>query len=84
MLYDVILAVLALAMLVAIGRMVFGPSNADRALGADFGFAVFIGAVAVLAVRLDESALMDLVLAATLVGFLSTVAIAALVERSAG
>lgn len=78
---DVILVVLALAMLVAIGRTLFGPSNADRVLGVDFGFLIFVAAIAVLAVRLDSPSLLDLVLAATLIGFLSTVALARLAER---
>lgn len=82
MLLDVVLGALVLAMGVAIGRVALGPTRADRALGMDFGSAVFIGATAVLAVRLDDPALLDLVLAATLVGFLSTVAVASLVERS--
>ena len=82
MLFDVVLGGLALAMAAATARVIFGPSNADRALGVDFGFAVFIAAVAVLAVRLEQPALLDLVLAATLLGFLTTVALAALVERS--
>ncbi len=50
-------------------------------LGLDFGFAVFIAGIAVLAVRLDQPAVLDLVLVATLVGFLATVAFAHLVER---
>jgi multicomponent Na+:H+ antiporter subunit F len=79
---DIALAGLVLAMLVAIGRVALGPTRADRVLGTDFGFAVFIAGLAVLAVRLDERALVDLVLAATLIGFLSTVALAALAERS--
>ncbi|HEY8450852.1 MAG: monovalent cation/H+ antiporter complex subunit F [Micromonosporaceae bacterium] len=82
MLLDVVLGGLALAMTAATVRVVLGPSNADRALGVDFGFAVLIAAVAVLAVRLEQPALLDLVLAATLLGFLTTVALAALVERS--
>lgn len=80
-LLDVLLAVLVLAMLVAIGRTLLGPTNADRTLGVDFGFAVFVAGLAVLAVRLDSPALLDLVLVATLVGFLATVALAKLVER---
>jgi multicomponent Na+:H+ antiporter subunit F len=80
-LFDVLLAGLAIAMLVAIGRVALGPTHADRALGLDLGFAVFIAGLAVLAVRLDTSVLVNLVLAATLVGFLSTVAVAKLVER---
>ncbi len=81
MVFDVVLGGLALAMAAATARVILGPSNADRALGVDFGFAVFVAAVAVLAVRLEQPALLDLVLAATLLGFLTTVALAALVER---
>ncbi len=81
MVFDVVLGGLALAMAAATARVILGPSNADRALAVDFGFAVFVAAVAVLAVRLEQPALLDLVLAATLLGFLTTVALAALVER---
>jgi multicomponent Na+:H+ antiporter subunit F len=78
-LLDAALVVLALALVVATVRLVVGPTDADRALGVDLGFAVVIAAVALLAVRLDAPALLDLVLVATLVGFLSTVAFARLV-----
>jgi multicomponent Na+:H+ antiporter subunit F len=81
MLLDGALLVLALAMVVAIGRVATGPSDADRVLGLDFGFAVFIAALAVLSVRLESPSLVDLVLAVTLVGFLGTVAFTTLVER---
>lgn len=78
-LLDAALVVLALALVVATVRLVVGPTDADRALGVDLGFAVVLAAVALLAVRLDAPALLDLVLVATLVGFLSTVAFARLV-----
>jgi multicomponent Na+:H+ antiporter subunit F len=78
---DLVLAVLAAAMLTAIIRLVAGPTDADRAAAVDFGFFVFIAGVAVLAARLDIAALLDIVLTATLVGFLATVALARLVER---
>lgn len=81
---NVVLGVLAAAMLVAIGRTIAGPSHAERTLAIDFGFAIGVAAIAVLAVRLDDPALLDLVLAATLLGFLSTVAFAHLAERRAG
>lgn len=77
---DLPLAVLAAAMLAAIVRLVVGPTDADRAAALDFGFFVFIAGVAVLAARLDIAALLDIVLTATLVGFLATVALARLVE----
>ncbi len=78
-LLDAALIVLALALLVATWRVTFGPTDADRALGVDFGFAVVIAGIALLAVRLQARAVLDLVLVATLVGFLSTVAFARLV-----
>ena len=75
--------VLAGAMLVVIGRMAHGPTAADRALAVDAGFTVFIAGLAVLAVRLDAPVATDLVLAATLLGFLGTVALAQVVESGA-
>lgn len=79
-LLDVILASLAVTMLIAIARVIFSPTNADRVLVVDFGFAVFMAGIAVLAVRLDAPALTDLVLAATLLGFIATVVFSHLVE----
>ncbi|MCZ2816481.1 monovalent cation/H+ antiporter complex subunit F [Modestobacter sp. VKM Ac-2984] len=80
---DVALAVLALSLLVSAWRLVTGPTDADRALAVDYGFVVVVAGIALLAVRLRTPALLDLVLVATLVGFLATVAFARLVaERS--
>lgn len=80
---DAALVVLALSLLVAAWRLLTGPTDADRALAVDYGFVVVVAGIAVLAVRLRTPALLDLVLVATLVGFLSTVAFARLVaERS--
>nr|WP_166755917.1 monovalent cation/H+ antiporter complex subunit F [Modestobacter marinus] len=62
-------------------RIAVGPTDADRVLAVDLGFAAFIAAAALLAVRLDEPVLLDLVLVATLVGFVATVAVARLVAR---
>lgn len=78
-LFDAALVVLALALLVAVLRLATGPTQADRALGVDLGFAAATAAFAVLSVRLRTPAMLDLVLVATLVGFLSTVAFARLV-----
>ncbi|SCL16079.1 multicomponent Na+:H+ antiporter subunit F [Micromonospora nigra] len=80
-LLDVALLVLASAMVVVVGRLVAGPTDADRAAALDLGFFVFLAAVAVLAVRLDQPNLLDLVLTGTLVSFLATVALARLVHR---
>jgi multicomponent Na+:H+ antiporter subunit F len=80
---DAALVVMVLALVVAIGRLLVGPTDADRGLAVDFGFVVVVGAIALLAVRLQAPALLDLVLVATLVGFLATVALARLVREKA-
>lgn len=73
------LLVLAAAAVAAAVRVVRGPSDADRVLAVDLGFVVVLAALALLAVRLRAPALLDLVVAGTLVGFLATVALARLV-----
>jgi multicomponent Na+:H+ antiporter subunit F len=78
---DVALGLLAVGVLSAIVRMVRGPDAADRAVAADLVFFAFVAAVALLAVRLEERALLDIAVVATLVGFLATVALARLVHR---
>jgi multicomponent Na+:H+ antiporter subunit F len=78
---DVALGLLAVGVLSAIVRMVEGPDAADRAVAADLVFFAFVAAVALLAVRLEEQALLDIAVVATLVGFLATVALARLVHR---
>jgi multicomponent Na+:H+ antiporter subunit F len=80
-LIDLLLVVLAATMAVVIWRMAAGPSDADRAVAVDLGFVVFVAAVALLSVRLDTSAILILILVATLVGFLATIGVAHLVER---
>ncbi|MEU4888356.1 MULTISPECIES: monovalent cation/H+ antiporter complex subunit F [Streptomyces] len=78
---DALLGVLAAVMAVVVRQLVAGPTDADRVVAVDLGFAVFVAATALLAVRLHTSAMVVLVLAATLVGFLTTVAVAHLLER---
>lgn len=78
---DVLLVVLALSLLPAVWRMLVGPTASDRAMAADHGFFVLVAALALLAVRLPTPALLDVVVVATLVGFLATVTLARLVDR---
>lgn len=77
---DLALGALALALVVAIGRIFAGPTDADRVVALDFAFVVFVAGIALLAVRLDTPVILDLVLAATLLGFVATVAVARMVE----
>jgi multicomponent Na+:H+ antiporter subunit F len=78
---DVGLAVLALSLLPAVWRMLVGPTSADRAMAADHAFFVLVAALGVLALRLPLPALLDVVVVATLIGFLATVTLARLVDR---
>ncbi|MGE5291110.1 MAG: monovalent cation/H+ antiporter complex subunit F [Micromonosporaceae bacterium] len=78
---DVLLGILATVMAVVIWRLVTGPTDADRVVAVDLAFVVFVAGAALLAVRLQAPSVLILVLAATLVGFLATVAIAHLLER---
>lgn len=78
---DVALVVVALSMLPALWRFVVGPTDADRALSADHVFFVFLAVAGLLAVRLQDSVFLDVVLVGTLVGFLATITLARLVER---
>lgn len=75
------LIALAVAFALSLVRAVRGPSVADRALAADLGLFAIVGAIALLALRTGAEQLLDIVLIATLLGFLATIALAALVGR---
>ncbi|MBZ6371360.1 MULTISPECIES: monovalent cation/H+ antiporter complex subunit F [Microbacterium] len=79
---DVLLFVMLATFVPAVWRMIVGPSDVDRAAAADFVFFAFIAAVALLSLRLEDPSLLDAVIVATLTGFLATVALARLVDRS--
>jgi multicomponent Na+:H+ antiporter subunit F len=70
------LVVLAACLAAALARLVRGPTDADRVVAAEFAFLVIVAGTAVLAVRLGVSALLDVVIVATLVGFVASVALA--------
>lgn len=78
---DLALAALAVAFGLALVRAVRGPDTADRALAADLGFYTIVAAIAVLAVRSDYDEFLDIVLVVTLLGFLATIALGALIGR---
>ncbi|MBA0127392.1 pesticidal protein Cry26Aa [Haloechinothrix sp. YIM 98757] len=78
---DIALVVVALTLLPASYRMFTGPNDSDRAVSADLVFFGFIGVVALLGLRMDTDIVLDVVLVATVVGFLATLSIARLVTR---
>lgn len=78
---DIALVGIALAFATAMFRVLRGPSVADRAIAADVALYGAIAAIAVLMLREEAYELMDVVLVATLLGFLATVALSLLVGR---
>lgn len=65
------LAVLALTVLPALYRVVRGPDEADRAVGADHVFFVLVGSLVLLSLVWDRDLLIDLVVVVTVIGFIS-------------
>jgi multicomponent Na+:H+ antiporter subunit F len=78
---TVALGMVALGFLLALVRVARGPTVADRALGADVALSGLVGAVALVAIRTGAAEFLDVVLVATLLGFLATVALSVLVGR---
>lgn len=76
------LVLVAVALLPAMFRMATGPTDADRGVAADLVFFSFIGLVGIFGLLFLEAAVvLDVVLVATVVGFLATLSIARLVTR---
>lgn len=80
-LLDPPLIAIAVAFLLALVRVLRGPSVADRAVAADVALYGAIAAIALLAVREGSEQLVDVTLVATLLGFIATVALSLLVGR---
>ena len=68
------LAVLSLALLITVVRVVIGPTLPDRVLALDMLTAAAIGFVAVVGIRTDQTLYADIAIALGLVAFLATVA----------
>ncbi|PZR55036.1 pesticidal protein Cry26Aa [Xylanimonas oleitrophica] len=77
----VAVVLVTLSMLPAVHRMVRGPRDADRAVAADLFFFGVIALVALLGTLLGATGTLDLVLVASLVGFLSALSLARVMTR---
>jgi len=77
----VAMLVLALALVACIARMAMGPSLSDRVIALDLLLTVAAAIVAVHGLSSDEPAMLRVVMAVSLVGFLGTVAFALYIER---
>jgi multicomponent Na+:H+ antiporter subunit F len=73
---TICLVILGLAMVLALVRIIAGPTLADRILGLDTLTVLGIGVIAVFAVRTGLYLYVDIAIALALVGFLSTAAFA--------
>lgn len=81
---DLALLLVAMGMLAAVYRAVRGPDAADRLVAAELGFIAAVCAVVLVEMRVDLPALLDIALAAVLIGFLATVGLSRLVPASRG
>jgi multicomponent Na+:H+ antiporter subunit F len=78
--FDWVLLLLVVAFFAGLLRVALGPSLADRAVAADVCLFVVVSGLAVLSLRLDAPVFLDVVLVATLLGFVATVSLARLIE----
>ncbi|CAN5799165.1 hypothetical protein BH23ACT8_BH23ACT8_11360 [soil metagenome] len=78
---EVALAGLALTFALALLRVGIGPTLADRAAATDVCLYSLVASLAVLAVRQESEAFIDVLLIATLLGFVASVALARLIGR---
>lgn len=76
----IVLSLLAFSVVLAVVRAWKGPTSGDSAVAGDLIFFVFIGAVAVLGVMLSIAAVMDIILISALLGFLSVLSLARLIQ----
>ncbi|NLG55462.1 MAG: pesticidal protein Cry26Aa [Rhodococcus sp.] len=77
----VALVVVALTMIPAAWRIYRGPTDADRSVAADLIFFAFVGVLAMMGVHLAGGVVFDVILVASVVGFLATMSMARLVTR---
>ena len=76
----VVLGLLALTVVLSVVRVWRGPTSGDSAVAGDLIFFAFIGVVAVMGVVLSITAVMDIILIAALLGFLSVLSLARLMQ----
>jgi multicomponent Na+:H+ antiporter subunit F len=76
----VVLGLLAFSVVLSVIRAFKGPTAGNSAVAGDLIFFVFIGAVAVLGLVLPIDAVMDIILISALLGFLSVLSLARLIQ----
>jgi multisubunit Na+/H+ antiporter MnhF subunit len=78
---QVTLTILGVALLIAVARLVTGPTLPDRIVAMDLMGVLVVGLFVVLAAWTDVRATIDAAIVIALIGFVGTVAYATYVER---
>lgn len=78
---PIVLVMLAVAILIALVRLLAGPSLPDRVVAMDLIGILTVGLIVVIAAATEYRALLDAAIVIALVGFVATVAYARFVER---
>lgn len=78
---PIALTTLGIALLVAVARLVKGPTLPDRVVAMDLIGVLVVGVIVVLAAATDVQATLDAAIVIALIGFVATVAYATYVER---
>jgi multicomponent Na+:H+ antiporter subunit F len=76
----VVLMLLGLSVMLAVVRVLRGPTPGNSAVAGDLIFFAFMGAVAVIGVLFAMEAVMDIILISSLLGFLSILSLARLMR----
>lgn len=80
-LIDITLGLLVLALFLAFGRLVRGPSLPARVVALDMMGALTVGIIAVYTVATRQTIFLDVASVLALIGFLGTIAFAYFVEK---
>ncbi|AXR73472.1 MULTISPECIES: monovalent cation/H+ antiporter complex subunit F [Auritidibacter] len=78
---DIAFALLIVSTLVATWRMLKGPTEADRAIAGDLLMFGVAGLIAIFGVRLGGQFTFDIVLVASVIGFLSAISLGRALTR---
>jgi len=73
---DIAFGLLAIAMMLAVSRLILGPTLADRILALDVANTIGIGLIATFAVHVHQALYVDVAIALALVGFVATISFA--------
>ena len=80
---EIALSMVGIAILLAVVRLIRGPSLPDRVVALDLISVLVAGATAIYAVRTEEAVFLDVAIVLALIAFLGTVAFATYIEKRA-